>query len=289
MQSISAMLRLAIVSSCLVLALAQTNIPVETSTDAPSSSKTTTTSATTSATSSTTENVPTTQAPAPANQLPTWTVKSANSTCLLLTGNFTFAVTYKTAEGNSVSDKVDIPKTAKASGSCGPFLNSLVLTWDQGNLTFMFIKKPIFNMGNDTGNGTYGLTSVFGRLTVEDPNGSSNGNPAPGSTSPGQTFYISVREPDFMTTTLHNSYACESYQSLAADKTGSVYLEMTGVQVEAFHDGPSADFSPSQPCAKDTISSILPIVGYVVLALLVGSALGYLAWKQFGRAGYTQV
>ncbi|ODN02082.1 Lysosome-associated membrane glycoprotein 3 [Orchesella cincta] len=285
------MIRILVLSSCIaVLALAQTNIPGETSTDVPPSSKTTTTSATTKATSSTTENVPTTVAPAAPAKLPTWTVKSANSTCLLLTGNFTFAVTYTAASGNSVSDKVDIPQTAQASGSCGPFLNSLVLTWGQGNLTFMFIKRPVYNMGNVTDDGTYGLTSVFGRLTVVDPTDSST-TPAPGSTSPGggQTFYISVREPGFMTTPLHNSYACESYQSLAADKTGSVYLEMTGVQVEAFHDGPSSDFSPNQPCAKDTISSILPIVGYVVLGLLVGSTVGYFAWKHFGRAGYTQV
>lgn len=87
-----------------------------------------------------------------------------------------------------MSQKVDIPATAKVSGSCGPFINSLVLTWDKNNLTFMFIKKPIYDAGVDTGMGSYSLTTIFGMLTVENPNDDGNGtkdSSSPGSTSPG--------------------------------------------------------------------------------------------------------
>lgn len=83
-----------------------------------------------------------------------------------------------------MSQKVDIPPTAIASGSCGPFINSLVLTWDKNNLTFMFIKNPVYDAGVDTGMGSYSLTTIFGMLTVENPNDAGNGS-SPGSPPSG--------------------------------------------------------------------------------------------------------
>lgn len=66
----------------------------------------------------------------------------------------------------TVTDRVDIPPTASAQGKCGPFVNILTLAWSQGNLTFLFIKKPIYVAGNDTGMGSYSLNGIFGSVVT---------------------------------------------------------------------------------------------------------------------------
>jgi hypothetical protein len=52
----------------------------------------------------------------------------------------------------------------------------------QNSVSMLFIKKPVMAAGNDTGMGSYALTTVFGMVTADFPDAAA-----------GQTFYISAK------------------------------------------------------------------------------------------------
>jgi len=239
----------------------------------------------------TTVSPPTTTTAPPASHI-SWQVSGTNGTCILLTGNFSFAVSYKTADNYSAWGNIPIPEDATVSGSCGPFLQNLVLTWSSGgvgnisavnNITFLFIKKPVYVNGTISPQGQYSLTSIFGKISASDP--TQFVNPA----TPDQSYYISGSDFGTFNTPLSESYICQSYKSFAADKTGNVYLEMEQVQAEAFHEGTDTQFGEGSVCSKDTYYMILPIMAYTFIALIIAAVLGSFLWRHFRRSGYAQV
>jgi hypothetical protein len=90
-------------------------------------------------------------------------------------------------------------------------------------ITFLFIKKPDFSGGNDTGMGSYSLTAVFGTVVADFPDA-----------NPGQVFRFNGKPDLPISAKIGAPYKCSSAQNVIWDSTGNIHMSLADVKMEAF-------------------------------------------------------
>nr|VZI09242.1 unnamed protein product [Spirometra erinaceieuropaei] len=214
---------------------------------------------------SSTEPAPTTTASP--DTPPKYAVKDGDNYCILLQGNLHLFVPYINSKSENVTATISVDKYAAVFGSCDATTQTLNLTWGSlgqpsFNLSLTFSKLPMSASGTEE----TVVSSVLFIYNVSDPlfpDNKETGIRRAAGTGP----YFNTPSTAFFT--------CAPQQNitLAGDPSPNVLFGLAALQMEAFRNSTSTDFSgqsfdcvPAVP--KDNTIAIAVGVCFAVLIVL---------------------
>lgn len=229
----------------------------------------------------TTTVMPTTPIPNPPDvndpEMGTWMVKTTNNaTCIRLDAAIQFQFTYEREDEKNVTTKLNVPSNATVNhtlSSCES--NVIYLTFHGNSFSLTFVEE-------EEEKKVIGKQATISYIVSD--------HTFPGAPDIGQTKHESADNLTLFKVSLGKSYLCKAGDKINFGK--STIASLTMVQVEAFKNSTSGDFSSSEECTSDEkINDIVPIAVGCALALLVIIVLiAYLVGRQRTRqSGYQSV
>jgi len=189
-------------------------------------------------------------------------------------------VTYENVDNKSIEVVIDIPKTAKSSGSCEDEYLTLTFTNKNGtqfNVTWFFaLNKEVFSVSN--------LTVAFNLSARTFPDAKGGDKPVTASLK---------AEVDYLKADKGHSLKCVADKSVTLndDVTKGIDLKIDDIQFQAFMNSTDGKFGDEENCVSSKGKDIVPIaVGCALVGLVVIVLVAYLIGRRRSRqAGYQSV
>ncbi|XP_073987542.1 lysosome-associated membrane glycoprotein 1-like [Rhodnius prolixus] len=189
-----------------------------------------------------------------------WMVSQNGTVCII--AKMKIKVDLK-LDAHSKDISMEVPKTAQATGNCGAGEQSMVLTWDKNQLTFLFKANKTLDK--------YRLDTVSIDINTEN---------------------VTVQQSDgnitMFETALNHSYSCSYSDPLKlTNNTKTIEFSFSNIELAAFRKDNTTSFSNVSACPPDTPDIVPIVVGCALTVLVVVVLIAYLYGRRRTQArGY---
>nr|XP_060625632.1 lysosome-associated membrane glycoprotein 1 [Anolis sagrei ordinatus] len=220
-----------------------------------------------------TTHIPTTTSPAPPTSSPTqppevgqYNVSGPHGICLLANMGLQVNVTYSTKNKTSKSELLNLPPTARVSGTCDNSSIILNLTSESTSLSFQFAQN--------TTTEKYFLQGIT--VTASLP---------PEATEKNISY--SNNTLNALRASVGKSYKCIAEESIWI--SGKAAVNIFNIQLQAFKI-PGDKFGAVEECQLDENNMLIPIiVGAALAGLVLIVLIAYLIGRKRSHAGYQTI
>ncbi|XP_059484212.1 lysosome-associated membrane glycoprotein 1 [Neocloeon triangulifer] len=264
-------------------------LPFTTTTDAPETTTnpapTTTTPSTTTPATTTSATTTTTSTAAPPTPIPVppeignWNVTDKNNiTCLMIQATIKMSIEYTKTDNKTGSVDLVVPINSVASGTCDNETQSISISWAPVGLPAGQMDKIDIVFTLNTTTKSYHVTKLTASVYPTNFPGAAGKDVI--------TLESKTIQTQIPPIPLAMSYRCTKVESF--NLTGNSTLEITQLQLQAFHAATDNKFGAASDCEAADSADIVPIVvGCALAALVVIVLIAYLVGRRRSRqSGY---